>query len=230
MEKISKRMTYNYVNGHIVISEPSGNFLLDTGSPTSFGRENNIKFMGRTYDFHKGGILGIDLDGISSAVGTRLDALLGGDILNRFDILVDPRTNTVEFSDQEIVMEGESFELKYVMGVPIFEANIDNIPARMILDTGAKLSYISPDIAKKYPHIGREQDFYPMIGTFETETYEVPVSFGKSTMKLSFGILPDILQTTLMVIGASGVLGTAILKGFVLCLSPKRKRLFMHKI
>ena len=64
------------------------------------------------------------------------------------------------------------------MGIPIIELFINNQKLKFFLDTGAKLSYLSNNFTANYNSIGREIDFYPGVGEFETECYEILTSIG----------------------------------------------------
>lgn len=44
---------------------------------------------------------------------------------------------------------------------------------KFFLDIGAKLSYIDSNLTLKHTIIGYKKVYYPSIGTFETESYEI---------------------------------------------------------
>ncbi|MBK6506741.1 MAG: hypothetical protein IPG02_13990 [Ignavibacteria bacterium] len=53
---------------------------------------------------------------------------------------------------------------------------------------------------------GIEEDFYPGAGKFETQTYEIPTTIGEEQFTVKYGNLPMLLQMTLALAGADGVI------------------------
>ena len=99
---------------------------------------------------------------LSSHIGTRIKALIGADIL---DMIISPHRKQLIVSDEEQHVDGEELEIDEFMGIPIFKAPVNDDTIRMFFDTGARLSYLHPDIAQAYPRIGTEQDFLTQGGT-----------------------------------------------------------------
>lgn len=114
------------------------------------------------------------------------------------------------------------------MGIPIIQAEVNGSEIRMFFDTGAKLSYLDPEITENFQSIGTTNDFYPGLGSFETQTYRVPIRLGSTEIELTVGTLPEMLQLTLMMANTSGILGTAILSNFAVGLNPGIKKLILE--
>jgi hypothetical protein len=55
-------------------------------------------------------------------------------------------------------------KLEQFMDIPFIEALVGDDWGQMFFDTGAKLSYINPELTDKFPSVGTSQDFYPGIG------------------------------------------------------------------
>ena len=67
-------------------------------------------------------------------------------------------------------------------------------------------------------------DFYPSFGKFESETRRIETRIGGKVFNLTFGTLPPLLETALVMAGARGILGSDILgKGPVLFQPRQRK-------
>jgi len=82
-----------YLAGHLLIDLPEGRFVVDTGSPASFGDSGKATYGGRTHVLPRsaGGIGLPELAGLGleARIGARLRGLLGMDIqtpLNRSKI------------------------------------------------------------------------------------------------------------------------------------------------
>ena len=82
-----------------------------------------------------------------------------------------------------------------------------------MLDTGARISYMLPGLVQG-PPVGREQDFHPAVGRFETDVYVVDVEFAGLRFRGRFGVLPDALHALLAAAGAEWVVGTELLAQF----------------
>ena len=88
--------------------------------------------------------------------------------------------------------------------------------ARVLLDTGAPTSYVSPSFTEGLTPIGRVTDFNPMVpgDTFETPVFELPASFVGQDFAMRAGHLPSRLQMMVSMLGADAVVGLEILRRF----------------
>ncbi len=123
-------------------------------------------------------------------------------------------------------MEG-SIELgiRTFMGIPIIELSVDIRKLNFFLDTGAKLSYLPQNITGNYPSLGRVEDFYPAIGRFQTDSYEIPTSLGEVSFTAKYGNLPNILQGTLTAANAQGIIGFDFFNHFKVVLDLQNNNL-----
>jgi hypothetical protein len=167
--------------------------------------------------------MGISPESLSTSVGTPINALIGADILNQYDILIDPTTHALNLSEDELPLAGRSLELDNFMGIPIIEATVGHDVVRMFFDTGAKLSYLDSDRTNAFQSVGTERDFYPGLGEFSTNAYDIPIILATETIVLRVGNLPQLLQMTLMMADTAGILGTAILRTHKVTFAPRRK-------
>ena len=111
------------------------------------------------------------------------------------------------------------------MGIPIIELSIDSQILKFFLDTGAKLSYLSKSITSNFESVGTDEDFYPGVGKFETECFEISTSFGAKNFIVKYGNLPPLLQMTLMLGGTDGIIGFDFFNNFKVVLDMKNNRL-----
>jgi len=174
--------------------------------------------------------MGVTPAGLSEHTGTRVSALVGADVLAGFDMLIDPVETRITLTDTEQDLVGEVLSLDFVMGIPVVEAHLEGRTIRMFFDTGAKLSYLSPDLTTGLPCTGRERDFYPGAGEFEVDVFDVPLRLGRAASTLRVGHLPELLQMTLMMADTSGILGTEILSEYALCYAPRRRSLALRRL
>ena len=74
-------------DGHLFVDLDEGSLLLDTGAPTSFGKVSPIMLDKLRFDLAPS-YMGLDAGVLSNYVGRATSGILGGNILNRFDVLV----------------------------------------------------------------------------------------------------------------------------------------------
>ena len=213
-------------NGHPFITLPEGAFLLDTGAPTSFGRVSPIILDGQSFNLPTS-YMGLTAQVLSTYVGRETDGILGADILNQFDILIDLPQSRVCFSTAPLECGGEVLTLGFCMGVPIVASTVSDKPVKMFFDTGAQISYLQDDCLSGFPAEGIVKDFYPGVGQFSTDTFRTPIRLGRSVYELRCGCLPGLLGMTLMLAGTGGIIGNEILRGRLAGYLPRRRRLVL---
>ena len=94
------------------------------------------------------------------------------------------------------------------MGIPVLDVIVAGESHAIFFDTGAPISYLQNVEHSALPSEGTYEDFYPGFGTFETETWRV----GGAGFKLRVGQLPDLLGLSLMMGGASGIVGLGLIR------------------
>lgn len=219
-----------FVDGHIIVQMNNFNYIVDTGSPFTFGRGNLVNINRRNFTVSSVGFGGFTADSISELSGLEVDGLIGMDILIHFDIKFT--RNRITFSDKPITYADTAIELPIIemlTGIPIINLNIGQENRRIIFDTGAKLSYLSEDLLVGTP-FGEMEDFYPTIGTYKTNVYKIDVTIDKQVETLTFGLLPASIRILLDMCRAKGVIGTELLNKYSIILSNSRKVLVLQLI
>jgi len=220
-------MPYRMVDGHIIVTSEDGKIcLIDTGSPCSVGNAESVMFAGGRYPLQST-FLGKAADELPGPISVRIDVLIGVDILNRYDLLIDPVRQVLVFSEEELDVEGEQLSIEQVMGVPIVTADVGGNRLKMFFDTGAKISYVDQETANAYPRVGTAEDYYMTVGPFQTAVHRIPMMLGSLTIDLECGTLPQSLQLLLAAAGAAGIIGNAILGDFMVACLPRRKRMIL---
>jgi hypothetical protein len=100
----------------------------------------------------------------------------------------------------------------------------------MFVDTGAKLSYVERSITAKHSPVGKEKDFHPGIGEFETQVFEIPFQLGGQQFNLRCGVLPKLLEKALLVTGSKGIIGTELYQKFIVCLAYPENAIYLERI
>ena len=210
--------------GHPIIVEGKHRILIDTGAPSTIHRSGEIQFCGEDYDCTVN-YMGLKISNISELLGMEINTLLGADILSEYKILFDYANKLVTFSKDDINFVGKTLDITDFMGIPILQMSVNNQELKFFLDTGARLSFLSSDITRNYKCVGTEEDFYPGVGPFQTECVEVPTVFDGQLHLFKFGNLPDLLQMTLMLGGAHGIVGYDFFSQYQVLLDIRNRKL-----
>jgi hypothetical protein len=220
---------YRMVDGHIIVTSEDGKIcLIDTGSPCSVGNAEIVTFAGGRHPL-KPDFLGKAADELPGPIGVRIDVLVGVDILNRYDMLIDPVRQVLVFSEEELDVEGAQLSIEQVMGVPLVTADVGGRRMKMFFDTGAKISYVDEKTADAYPRVGTAEDYYMTVGPFQTAIHRIPMMLGSLTIALECGTLPQSLQLSLAAAGAAGIVGNEILVNFMVAYLPRRARIILMR-
>jgi len=220
---------YNLVDGHIIVCDAKRQLLLDTGAPLSVGSPSPLAFAGQSHQVQDG-YMGITPASLSENIGTSVSTLIGADIINRYDMQIDPATHELVLTEGELHLDGNSLEVDNFMGIPVIEATIGQDTVRLFFDTGAKLSYLDPDKTNSLEPTGTASDFYPSLGTFSTNTFDVAIGLASENIVLRVGNLPVILQETLRLANVQGILGTALLQAHKITFAPRRHMMTMERL
>jgi hypothetical protein len=220
-----QQFSLRHQKGHLFIHIDGDDWLLDTGAPTSFGT-NCVAIGGQKFSIPRS-YMGLDAEELSGFVKCPTSGIIGADVLNGFDILIDIRQGLVLFSAEEISLEGEAIEMTDFMGIPVIQANIGGSDRKMFFDTGAQISYLQDDSLVNFPSNGVVSDFYPGFGEFETETYRVDTMLGTTKFELICGSLPGMLGMTLGIAGVEGIIGNEILMERTLGYFPRQRFLVL---
>lgn len=218
---------YTMVDGYIIVTSDDGKVcLIDTGSPVSVGSSGHVLLAGAEHPLEPS-LRGKAAHELPGPIGVRIDVLVGADILNRYDILIDPERQVLVFSYEELNVEGEAVPVALLSGVPVLEADVGGRRIRVFFDTGAPVSYAREELLQAFPRVGTADDHYITCGAFQAVLHRVPVAFGSRTCTLDIGVLPPDLQSALLGVGVEGILGTALLMHFIIVYQPRRNRIVL---
>jgi hypothetical protein len=210
--------------GHPIIQDGDNIILIDTGAPSTIHVSDELNFLAEDFSCTSN-YMGLTASKLSEHLGMQVTTLLGTDVLSKYKMLLDYRNLQVSFSKDEIPFEGTETGIANFMGIPIIGLEVNNQPLKFFLDTGAKLSYLSEDFTNGFASVGIEEDFYPGVGQFETECYDIPTSLGANDFVVRYGNLPFMLQMTLMLGGTDGIIGFDFFNNFKVLIDLKNDTL-----
>lgn len=220
------RLPLQLQNNHVFITLDDALWLLDTGAPTSFGSMRRLTLAGEHFDINSN-YLTLTAEDLSRFIDVPCKGLLGADVLSRFDHIFDIVAGNLTISTTELVHNGQELHIDEFMGIPIVTAHVEDSDYRMFFDTGAQISYFQHDSLIQFPPAGELTDFYPGIGRFQTDTYQVPMSLGNVSFTLRCGLLPSLLGATLMLPSVKGIIGNSILHDRIVGYFPRRHKLIL---
>lgn len=126
------------ISGGMLVANLDGQrILLDTRSPVSFSRLGRVLFGGRAHRTANGSWAG-DADRLSNLAESKLDGLLGCDVLQDYRFMIDRGAGEIAVirpAEMGKVAIGLPFDR--ATGVPVISARVNGLPTRVVLDTGA---------------------------------------------------------------------------------------------
>jgi hypothetical protein len=219
------------------IDLPEGRWLVDTGSPATFGTPGCITWGGRRREVPRSlnalGMMAIGMDQIQPHIDMPIVGLLGADLLNEFDTCWDGPAGLMHLSPSEtpgdvltIPMESPAV----AMGIPLIEVRMGSRDVICVLDTGAQYGYVLDERlvegAEAQPRIS---DFNPILGAIDSPSWHVELDLGggvKVTERV--GMLGGKAQMMLGMIGVEAVIGCSWLPPFRVWFRPSRMEISLQ--
>ena len=211
-----KEYKIELVGGHILIVDDRGSkVLIDTGSPLSFHSDGVVAIDGETVTVPTT-LLVADSDYVTKHVGTKVEGLVGMNILERKGVLIDVPGGRVVFGQPT---EGMTRVPSRFVRLPIVrggymcvDMDINGKQVAVIVDTGAPVSYVAPSLTEGLTAKETVKDFNPSVGEFETPIFEFPAAFAGQAFEMRAGHLPKVMQLEIGLLGINGVVGMELLK------------------
>ncbi len=210
----SLKQTFNFIvyDRHLIFDLDSSKVLLSSGVSTSFG-DKPLTLLGQKHQLFPT-FIGASAENVSKYIGTKIDAVLGGDILKNLYLEINLDREIATFATTIQDHAGEPLSATLALNVPVITIEFRGNPVRLFLDTGAKVSYLRREMLENYPAANQEADFYPGLGSFEVQTYAVPIKLAGSNITVNFGGLPVQLEVALLMAGCDGILGHDLFRYF----------------
>ena len=211
-----KEYKIELVRGHVLMVDDRGSkVLIDTGSPLSFNADGVIAIDGETVTVPTTLVVA-DSDYVTKNVGTKVDGLVGMNILERKGVLVDVPGGRVVFGHPTQGMT--KVPTRYIKmpivggGYMCVDMDIRGKQVKAIVDTGAPVAYVSPTLTEGLTAKETVKDFNPSVGEFETPLYEFTAAFGGQEFEMRAGHLPKLMQMEIGLLGIDAVVGMELLK------------------
>ena len=211
------------VRGHILLANGAEMLLVDTGSPLSCHEAGRIDLAGGHFSVPASiPLYNIGADYLSEKIGEHVNGLVGMDIIGRFPVKIDLPGKKMTFGCSTDGMRRLPSSIG-LMGYVLVDMTVNGRPARIVLDTGAPISYVSPSYTEGLEAVDRATDFHPsLIGgndSFETPIFEFPASFAGCDFTMRAGHIPGMTGLELRLLRASGVVGLELFSRFPIAIA-----------
>jgi hypothetical protein len=213
---------YHEAQGRLLFDLAGRACLLDTGIPFCVG-DAPVRLAGRIFDTHDH-YLEVCTGIISTQLGTRVDAVLGANVLQELTVSVDPDLKLLGFGESTC-RHTVTVPLSAFVGTPLVKMGLGNRIVTMLVDTGSRLSLLSPELLKPFATSGSSNESYPLAGRFTTPLYEVQACLGGQRISLECGRVPTMLLDLLDASHAQGIIGTSLLKNFEITLAVEDRQM-----
>ena len=216
-----------FKNNHLFVEIGGVLWVYDTGADSTFG-DRRVSLLGPAEDIQSHFAGQFSAADISGFLGETVAGIIGADIINRYDHIIDLKNNVLTVSDGDLTSAGTAQSLDFFMGVPMLSAKVGNTPCKLFIDTGAQISYYQGNIPPNAPSAGILEDFFPAYGKFQTETYMIPAEFSGIRHTIRFGKLPGMMGMALQMAGVAGILGNEVMRNRVTGYVPHRNQLILQ--
>jgi hypothetical protein len=209
---------------HLFVELPEGPFLVDTGSPMSFGTTGTITFAGETSPLRERA-MNISMSTIQKLVTGPCSGLLGMDVLGKHTFCLALRAGELRVGQLGDMKRGIRLASKIVLGVPLIGIFTRGKSIQAILDTGAQYGYVlNRDLVDGLDTIGTIKDYNPLLGDISSDAWRLPYQLISDDGQL---IGPEIEETVgfleaglLGMIGAEANIGWHLLEAVELLIVP----------
>ncbi|MCB5249440.1 MAG: hypothetical protein WCY87_06085 [Candidatus Cloacimonadales bacterium] len=206
--------------GHIIATIEGEDWLVDTGSPLSFGDIDLVLDGWKIQLLAE--CMGIGAKFLTEHTDIPLSGLIGTDILNSLDVVFDLPKGVSRLSPELAVHTGAEIPISLCMGVPVLSARINGEHMNCFFDTGAQVSYAPCCILRQVDQIGIFQDFYPTMGAFETILHWAELKLGNTLFRIRCGTMPDFMAGMMNISGATCIIGNEILQDHQIGYFPRQ--------
>jgi hypothetical protein len=209
-----------YAARHMFVDLPEGRWLVDTGSPLSFGDTGSITWAGHRRSIARR--LGpIGMEQIRPHVDCPVVGLIGLDILNESESCWDGPAGQFHIGPRPVAADAVVMPFESVMGVPVIRVSVGGNALRCIFDTGAQYGYLlTESIARTGVPDGAISDFNPILGAISSGAWKLEVQAQGLRFVERFGVLGGAGAMSLSMMSIDGIVGCSWLPGCTVWYRP----------
>lgn len=213
---ISKHFHFEIKNGCVIYNDGTDIMLLDTGSPRTFGIANDpLNVFPKIHEF----------------VDPSVTTLRGMNGMAHRRVLVDYLNGEIFLNDApELENPIARYDIDLVFYLPTIQISIDGQIHNMLLDTGARTSYLFTPYVNTGKPVGKTKDFY--IGepdAFEVELFEHSVEVGGQSFNVNLAPPIASIARALNCLNVDGIIGYELFRNFKVLFDFQNRRFVVGK-
>lgn len=159
---------------HLFVELPEGLFLLDTGSPISFGTTGSITFAGEAIALPESAGQ-VDMATIRKLVVGPCDGLIGMNVLGNHPVRYSYKSRVLSVGENAMLERGIRVASSTLMGVPMIGLRSRGANVRALFDTGAQYGYVlNQGLIDGLTTTGLIDDYNPMLGEINCDSHVLP--------------------------------------------------------
>ena len=218
--------------GHVFVELDEGRFIVDTGSPLSFGDVPSATFAGTQHRLPQS-LMGLDVSVLRKLIDGPCNGLLGLNVIGATNLMFDVHAGELHTGpnawDSIPLPTRTACNVRSVMGMPVLDILIGDRPAVAAWDTGAKYGYII-DESQSGGGIPADDidDFNPILGEMHSRSWIVDVRLAPTcTVRDRVGILPASGAQMLSMFGVNAVIGCSWMSGLRIGLERQSRSMWV---
>jgi hypothetical protein len=225
------RHRLSYCARHMFIELPEGLFLVDTGSPVTFGRtgtatygDSRVAIPRQCGSLEVGMLRGLHLE---EQLGRPIDGLIGMDLMSKVPVLWDGPAGEAVVGHDDTEPGASVLSAPLLHGaVPVVESIIEGRRMRMLFDTGAQYGYMTErSDLRMGVDAGPFDDFHPILKEIRTDSIHAEVALiadeGEPIRFTErFGHDESLSAAILRKVGVDGIVGCSWLPRHRVWLNP----------
>ena len=158
----------------LFIELPEGPFLLNSGSPMSFGNTGTITYCGQRRNL-PASAMGVNMDAVRKLVDGPCNGLLGIDVLGLKPMHCSLRTGQIHIGELPHMKRGIPLACTSVYEIPMIPIQSRGQKAWSFFDTGAKYGYaLGLDLVDGLHNEGEIEDYNPLLGDIGGPSWSLP--------------------------------------------------------
>ena len=204
------------VNNHIILDNGQ-NILVDMGCPVSF-HNSGIIVLGETRINVFSSLPMVSAEFLSEKIGCQIDGLIGMDLMNRVPTSIRLNDGIMIFDDDaRYSIQFQMYPLSRMAGgLLAITMSVNHKKVKMVVDTGAQISYIREEFLSGLALDKTMEDFSLYNSRFPTDTYicKTDTLIGSPAFSQRFGIPPKEILSILDLFQADGIIGIDLFRRY----------------
>jgi len=214
----------SFENGALVAQIEGRKVLVHTGVQHSLGAEPEWSFLHEVYPL-KPEHAGFHIKALSNILGTRVDVMLGMDILRDLYLRIEPQRSVITFNRTPLKAYGRIINLADTDPMLSLRVPVAGTETLMQVMTGIGFSFLPAGLLSEHTPAHQRDVVIPGLAAFSTPIYTIPMDFSGVTVRLKCGMLPESVQANLGLGAQDGILGAQLFQTITSTLAIPQKQL-----